>query len=285
MNIVDSITEIINSLTEISGIGICFYDLKKFFNYQQYGLKKNGGHYCEFCTCARLLNNGRQHCNKSDRADAVILAGVYRKPFFFQCHMGMRELVLPIFHKETLLGLLFVGQCRLENESTESEILERVATLGGDGNTFLKKYRELPIMTRQKLLSVGKILQHYFDTAIFQIDALPPHAVPPGGNLAQRLHTYIEQHFMHNITPGIIAQVFFLSEAHIARVFKNAYHCTITAYIHEVRIINAQRLLSSTLIPIKSIALNVGFSDANYFSRVFRDHTGKTPSQYRQETC
>ena len=40
-------------------------------------------------------------------------------------------------------------------------------------------------------------------------------------------------------------------------------------------------LLRSTTVPIGSIALNVGFGDVNYFSRVFKSCTGKTPTEYR----
>ena len=44
------------------------------------------------------------------------LIDVYKEPFFFECHLGMRELVLPLLSGENLIGILFVGQCRIAGE-------------------------------------------------------------------------------------------------------------------------------------------------------------------------
>ena len=96
MSMASDITELINAIRELSGAGICYYDLNHFFNYESFGIKNNRGHYCEFCERARALPAGRASCEESDRIGAVELARQYREPFFFECHMGMRELVIPL---------------------------------------------------------------------------------------------------------------------------------------------------------------------------------------------
>ena len=55
------------------------------------------------------------------------------------------------------------------------------------------------------------------------------------------------------------------------------------AKINEVRLQNAKRLLRSTGMSITEIAYAVGFSDSNYFSSVFKKHTGMTPGEYRSK--
>ena len=56
---------------------------------------------------------------------------------------------------------------------------------------------------------------------------------------------------------------------------------TLTDYISLVRVRHAEELIREYSVPIRSVALNVGFSDANYFSRFFLKYTGMTPSEAR----
>jgi ligand-binding sensor protein len=143
MSYAKEITNFISAVRNLSGIGVCYYDLKSFFNYNKNGIKNNRGHYCSFCERARQLPNGRESCEKSDKIGAVALANQYRKPFFYECHMGMRELVIPLIQDDTLLGILFVGQCRMDNDY-ESKILETAQKMGGDPDEFLFLYNQLP---------------------------------------------------------------------------------------------------------------------------------------------
>ena len=109
MNIASDITVLINAIRDLSKVGICYYDLNNFFHYNKWGIKNNRGHYCAFCENTRALPGGRESCEKSDRIEAVRLAMQYKEPFFFECHMGMRELVIPLMHSDMLIGILFIG--------------------------------------------------------------------------------------------------------------------------------------------------------------------------------
>ena len=54
------------------------------------------------------------------------------------------------------------------------------------------------------------------------------------------------------------------------------------AYILRRRMHKAKKLLKVTDLPISEIANNVGFSDYNYFSRVYKKTYGKSPKYYRR---
>mgnify|MGYP003309428791 CR=1 FL=1 len=276
------ITAVINALRTVSHVGICYYDLKNFFNYYQTGVKANHGHYCDFCNAAKDLPDGRRACDKSDKMDAVALADQYRQPFFFECHLGMRELVLPLLRENTLIGIIFIGQCRIEGETNEKLILQRVKESGGDVRLFAEYLQKLPVLTREKLRSISLILSHYFD---IRIEHTQPIGLPDPSrtySLAKRAHDYIDHHYSESISTSIIAGHFFVSPAHLSRAFRSAFGMTVTDYIHNVRIEHAKHLLSVTSASVSSIALNVGYPDVNYFSRIFKTKTGIIPTHFRK---
>lgn len=53
-------------------------------------------------------------------------------------------------------------------------------------------------------------------------------------------------------------------------------------YLLELRLIRARQLLTDTTLTIKAVALETGFRDEHYFSRLFRQKMNRTPSQWRQ---
>lgn len=283
MNTTEEITAFINAIREISGIGICYYDLHSFFNYDKYGVKSNRGHYCAFCEKARALPGGREECTKSDKSDAIMLAKQYKEPFFFECHMGMRELVIPLMREDSLLGILFVGQCRTE-EGDNTRIALNAKRLNGDPDEFTRLYEELPLISQKHLLSVGTILSEYFDVRIWNNVLLAPSTAsrPSNQELAEAINNFIRLNYRYNISPREIANEFHVNPSYASRRFSQHYNKTITERIAEVRIKRAMALLDETDAPIGNIALNVGFDDVNYFSRVFKKATGLSPTQYRR---
>lgn len=281
MDATAEITKIMQALRAICGAGICYYDLKSFFEFGRFGLRDDRRHACLFCEGARALPNGRQMCEKSDRSDAIALARQYRSPFFFECHMGMQELVLPLMDDAQLVGVIFVGQSRT-GEDRAPIIAQNARKYGGDPAQFAALYRGLPLVERETLYHVGEVLHSYFGTRMM-LRALTavPQTADGARRLPERVRQYIDDQFMNPISTGQIATHFYADESYISRSFRKTYGTTVTKYITAARIRRAKALLRSTTVPIGSIALNVGFGDVNYFSRVFKSCTGKTPTEYR----
>lgn len=284
MNDASEISDLINAIRDLSNVGICYYDLCDFFHYEKYGIKNNRGHYCAFCERTRALPCGRQNCNGSDRIEAVQLAKQYREPFFFECHMGMKELVIPLFKEGDLLGILFVGQCRIEGDNNRGVIQKSTQRLGGNVEEMLDLYNQLPIVSQADLLNIGRILAKYFDAMMLNNQLLTPEIVTADSDrsLAYSMQNYINANFCYNISPSSIADRFFVNRSYASRCFSQTHGITLTSYIHKVRIERAKALLSSTNAPVSSIALNVGYIDANHFSRIFKKWVGLSPQKYRK---
>ena len=71
-----------------------------------------------------------------------------------------------------------------------------------------------------------------------------------------------------------------LSPRYFLRVFQETYHTTPKAYITQLRIAHARTLLTHSEKPITEIAFDCGYSDSNYFSRVFKKITKQRRSGF-----
>ena len=73
------------------------------------------------------------------------------------------------------------------------------------------------------------------------------------------------------------------SPGHLSKLFKSVTGYTFVSYVTAWRISRAQLMLASTQMPVQKVAAELDFNQVNYFSRVFRAHTGMTPSEFRRQ--
>ncbi len=93
---------------------------------------------------------------------------------------------------------------------------------------------------------------------------------------------YIHENYTQKITRRDIAQHVGISEDHLTFCFRQEMGTTPLTYLQRFRINQAKRLLKESTDSITEIALNVGFSDSGYFSRIFRRETGLAPEVFRR---
>ncbi|PTY06171.1 hypothetical protein DB347_12020 [Opitutaceae bacterium EW11] len=80
-----------------------------------------------------------------------------------------------------------------------------------------------------------------------------------------------------------LAEALRCSARHLSKVFHHQTGERIIELISRLRLQSAVEALRSTQLSVKEIAGACGYSDANYFARVFRQSTGRSPQQYREE--
>lgn len=76
-----------------------------------------------------------------------------------------------------------------------------------------------------------------------------------------------------------------VAERHLRQLFRQQTGMTISQYLRQLRICQAQDLLRHSEMLISDIATRCGFEDSNYFSVVFTKETGLTPRMWRQRYC
>ena len=99
--------------------------------------------------------------------------------------------------------------------------------------------------------------------------------------IREDIRTYIGKNYQNDISMQSAAQVMGYSEAYFCKLFKQCFHVNFSAYLNEYRIDKAKVMMADPRINIKDISIACGYSDSNYFARVFKRITGQTPSDYR----
>lgn len=101
-------------------------------------------------------------------------------------------------------------------------------------------------------------------------------------SLAMMVHNFIWMNTDQAMTSGMIAEELGYNPDYLGRIYRKIYGCTITQAIHQSRVALACRLLMDTDITIEEIARVCGFTDADYFRRIFRRYKHITPIAFRK---
>ncbi|WP_078059942.1 MULTISPECIES: AraC family transcriptional regulator [Gracilibacillus] len=99
----------------------------------------------------------------------------------------------------------------------------------------------------------------------------------------QQAKQYIERHYPEDLTLDDMVSVSGLSKYHFTRLFVNSVKETPVQYLTKIRIQHALDLLMDDHKTVEQIAQEVGYTTGNYFSKVFKQLIGSTPSHYRRD--
>ena len=104
------------------------------------------------------------------------------------------------------------------------------------------------------------------------------------GKLALAVKKYVDENFTN---PGI--SLTFLSEnlsyspKYISSTFKKCFNIGLSEYLNTIRIQHACNLMRQGFTSISDISYQCGFSDPQYFSKIFKKHLGTLPHKYIQK--
>ena len=97
----------------------------------------------------------------------------------------------------------------------------------------------------------------------------------------KKILSYIEENYQNKITLNDIARHIHLCESECTRLFKRHMNTTLFAFLQEYRIERSLELLQAGE-PLSAVADKAGFSDPNYYSKVFARIKGCSPREYRK---
>lgn len=99
--------------------------------------------------------------------------------------------------------------------------------------------------------------------------------------LFKKVEQYISDNLKEEFDLERTAAKFNLSSYYFSRSFKEAIGYNFSDYINMLRIKKAKVLLKNDTMSIKEVGYSVGYSDPNYFSKVFKKYEGISPTEYK----
>lgn len=124
---------------------------------------------------------------------------------------------------------------------------------------------------------------HVFAMLFANLSSTPPEILPRNSMLIAQVEQFARSHLADDLSLGRMAEVTGRSTSNLSKVFKQMTGVGYNDYITQLRMLQAAHCLrSNPRIALGEIASSAGFNSTSYFIRVFREHFGITPAEYRK---
>lgn len=205
---------------------------------------------------------------------------------------------LEIIHREmpdliiTDMKMPIMDGTALLKKLEEDNIKSKVIVISGYGDF---QYTKLAIQTKVVDYILKPIdpqdLNNAIAAAITEIEKDQPQnnnlttkGMSTDHKLIKEVLDYTNQHYREEISLTDLSDMFHLSKEHLCRLFKKVTGENLFTYIMNLKLAEAKRLLIETDLTLENIAFQLGFSNGNYFSKVFKKNEGISPRDYRQQS-
>lgn len=227
-----------------------------------------------------MIRKTYQKCEKSS------------KTFYGMCHAGLGEYVTPIVSKGNLLGTINIGffspgdnktLFRINKTCSASQSLDYLTAVDLYKNNISKAN-----ITSNEIITIMEMLAEYLS---FSYESyLNIHCEKNSGRhynssentIITQATSFIRQNFIYKITINELADFCHCSISYLSHIFKRHTGININTYINKIRVEESKEFLISNDLSISQIAINVGFNDPNYYSRVFTQLTDISPKEFRR---
>jgi AraC-like DNA-binding protein len=281
-------------LAKTYNINLCFKDFSGFIPIDKeldQVLKPYGAHSNPFCMYIKADHDQYFNCLNLMRPMAIKCAG--GKSFYGVCHAGVGEYVIPIKSGDLVLGAITAGFFPCRKELSHYLIRRKSrASKKIDFATAAELFDRFIIPARtdiNEMLTFLEITAEYLGATYAHLKDLHTNKTLPGKRagsheeiVVSHALDFIKQHFSSRILVKDVADFCCCSESYINHSFKKRVGVNVNTYINKVRIEHAKQRLLFTKDTMTAIAMDTGFNDPNYFSRVFTLLAGSPPSEFRR---
>ena len=146
-----------------------------------------------------------------------------------------------------------------------------------------------PLNDRQKLLETvqGAVLSETINQTLFELcsrtaAALANRPQPNSTHVTDKAYYNIQKYYPDpKFNVSTLAEMMHFHEGYLRRIFKASFGKSPAAVLKETRMAAAKKLLEEGDMQIQQVARSVGFEDASYFSKCFKQYYGYSPSDIK----
>ncbi len=229
-----------------------------------------------FCFEVQLNEKARVKCCEADAA-AFKTAAKTGLPYTYICHCGLIETVAPIYDYGVLSGYVMMGQLTGDEQGQMEDIKHRSAEYFDSEGKLSEVCENIPVMKHSMLDSYINILE-----IIAEFMTQTNRMTVKNRDFAAAVKSYINKFYYKQLSVQNLCETFGCSRTTLMNEFKAEYGVTIGRYMTEYRLKKAVNMLNKSDKSVKAIAVECGFNDQNYFTKVFRANFNVTPSEFRK---
>ncbi|MFZ5968489.1 MAG: response regulator [Bacillota bacterium] len=166
--------------------------------------------------------------------------------------------------KSHLIELLIVIKRGVPVEITENDVFE--------------KHYLIEMLKIHDVVELRSSYLNYLKTFMTNIEEFRQQEL--SGLISQAIK-YIHEKYHENISLDDVAKEMNMSYHYFSKFFKESVGKNFVDYLTDLRIEKSKEMLKDPAISVKEICYEIGYSDPNYFSKIFKKVTGMTPTEYR----
>ncbi len=232
---------------------------------------------CGYCNTLRVCLGYEKHCRQMDMKMAR-QANRENKLLCYKCYAGLVEAVKPIVINDNCLGYIMIGQIRTSQKLTactdflKSLSVEEFAALE-------QEFEGVPYYEEKNVDDILRLFEMLADFIIsHRLIAIK------NADAVEMIKDYIHGNTSDFLTLEAAAAMVHKSKSFVSHGFKERTGGGLNQYQIGVKIERAKQLLTEdATASVKEIAFTLGFTDALYFSRLFKRKSGLSPTVFRQQ--
>ena len=268
----EKLNDIMQAFYSVTGIKIIIFDDKHniIHSYPQ--------HDCDFCRKMKSVQHTAKECALND-TDIFNECKKKGKLMLYTCHAGLVEGCAPLKQNGKVLGYIMFGQISdfPTMEALTQNIVNVCREYSLDEAAFLKTALSIKLKSYDEIMASAKIFEACISYILLNEMLIPEH-----DRTMLECEKYIDSH-LDSVSVECLCEHLNLSRTALYNIFRIKTGQGVAAFIRNKQLENAKKLLSDTDLSISEVSARCGFSDYNYFSRVFKKKYGvSAKSQKRQ---
>ncbi|GCF95225.1 transcriptional regulator [Enterococcus florum] len=253
--------------------------------------------FSPFCRAMRMYPEFHKLCQKCDMYGGLEASKTGR-PCIYRCHAGLTDVSFPVIVNDQLHGFLLMGQTEVDPVyGDEFPMIQEIQSNWQAYHDLRQARKSITTLSPQRMRSAARLLEkicnhhsdesHPRDRIVFkvtpkQLDS-PNPAQQTNKDEIYKATQYIQKNITKPLTLEEVANHVYLSQYYFSKLFKKELGINFITYLNQQRIERAKALLKESRLSIETISHNVGFSQASYFCKTFKQFTNTTPAKYRKE--
>ncbi|MEG1523791.1 MAG: PocR ligand-binding domain-containing protein [Clostridia bacterium] len=260
---------------------ICFYQISNV-RYSLADVNNNlvcfSSDLSDFCARMNALPEGHARCKQCD-ADGIECVNKRKMGYYsYRCHAGLVETVIPVRQHGEIIAYIFFGQMAgCEDMEKQWKKTREDIEWFPNADSMRTPFFQLRQVNSDTIDGCARILEACSSYIWME-------GVIRSGSMSdeQLLNHYITEHYSEALTLDTIAKALSMSKTKLCSIAAKQ-GTTVMNMVNTRRMEEAKRLFRHKNDRVAEVAYQVGVRDYNYFSKLFKAYTGKTPSAYRNQ--